>query len=179
MLVVLATSVSSSAFADAKAAAEALFVEGRQLLAQGKYAEACPKLEASNRLDPAVGTLLNLAMCYEKAGKTASAWATYVQAMTTYPQQPNDFRLDYAKQHASALLPVLSKVTIQTPNVPADARVTRDGVVVASASFNVAVPLDPGHHVIEATASGRVRFHREFDLASSANLTVVIVLPVS
>src|SRR5450432_3316906 len=66
--------------ADNKVQAEALFEEGRQLMDQKKYEEACKKLEGSQKLDPGAGTLLNLAACYEQNGQTASAWVTYKDA---------------------------------------------------------------------------------------------------
>src|SRR4051812_16548065 len=71
------------AFADGatdRPEAEALFDQGRRLLAAGNYAAACPKLEASNRLDPGIGTMLNLGDCYEKNGQTASGWAAFREA---------------------------------------------------------------------------------------------------
>ena len=149
------------------AAAEKLFTQARALIDQGRWAEACPKLEESNRLDEAVGTLLNLAACYEHVGKTASAWATYtrVAAMPT-----SGVRASFARAHAAALEPQLPKLTIRAP---AGATVRRDGAAVASATFDVPIPVDPGRHVVDASL-GSQRFHREIVAAPGAT-TVVIV----
>src|SRR5262245_53123818 len=62
------------------AVAEALFRQGKDLLAAGKTSEACPKLAESQRIDPAGGTLIALALCYEADGKTASAWVVFGEA---------------------------------------------------------------------------------------------------
>ena len=74
---VVAVALSSASPASAQGhdpvAAEAAFAEARALMQKGRFDEACPKLEASLSLDPALGTLLNLGDCYEKVGKTASA----------------------------------------------------------------------------------------------------------
>src|SRR5580698_8378696 len=61
----------------ARAAAAALFEDGRRLMGENKFAEACPKLEESQRLDPGMGTLYNLSVCFEAVGKIASAWVGF------------------------------------------------------------------------------------------------------
>src|SRR5262245_52199416 len=65
---------------DERAAAQVLFDEGRKLLKDEKIELACAKFAESMRLDHAVGTQLNLADCYEKLGRTASAWINWVEA---------------------------------------------------------------------------------------------------
>ena len=53
--------VSSSAYGQASGAqAEVLFREGRDLMTAGKYPEACAAFEQSQKLEPAISTLLNL-----------------------------------------------------------------------------------------------------------------------
>src|SRR5687768_15625872 len=66
--------------ADNAATAQALFDEGKKLLAQKRFAEACPKFETSQKLDPGGGTLLFVALCHKEVGKVATAWAEFNQA---------------------------------------------------------------------------------------------------
>src|SRR5262249_26050543 len=56
-----------------KKAADALFKEGRAAFDKGDYPTACAKFEASLVVDPAIGTLLNLAVCEEKIGKLVAS----------------------------------------------------------------------------------------------------------
>src|SRR5262249_17666060 len=65
---------------DRQREAQRLFDEARALQRQGRHEEACARFEASEKLDPAVGTLLNLADCAERVGATAKAWHRYRQA---------------------------------------------------------------------------------------------------
>ena len=81
-LLLLTSPVHAQRAAADKAAAEALFDEALELMQQKRYAEACPKLEQSQRVDAGIGTLLYLGECYEKLGRTASAWATSATSWT-------------------------------------------------------------------------------------------------
>lgn len=136
-----------------KAAAESLFQAAKQLMADKKFAEACPKLVESQRLDPSPGTQLNLARCYEGLGKTASAWAEYKGAAVLAHQLGQKEREDGARDLANQLEPKLSKLTIQAAATPGLV-VKSDGVEVGAATFGIAISVDPGEHVIEASAPG-------------------------
>lgn len=172
-VVLLCPIAARAAGADDKAAAQALFDEGRKLVDAGKYAEACAKLESSQRLDPGAGTLLWLATCYEKNGQTASAWVTYTDAATASHDRHPDWATR-ASERAKALFPQLSHLSIEIPNAPSGVSVVRDSKPLDSGSLGTAMPIDPGHHVIDATAPDKLPFHGEVDVARGANAHVTV-----
>ena len=151
--------------ATSAAAAEKLFQEGRTLMGDGKYADACPKLAESLRLDPAVGTALNLAECYEHVDKFASAWVTYRKAETMARRANQQERYTHAAARAEALEKSLSYITISVPSHPKGLAVTRDGEPVGEAAWGTAVPVDGGTHVVESSAPGRRTWKKVLQLA--------------
>lgn len=157
--------------ANNKIAAEALFDEGRRLMAQNKAEQACPMFADSQRLDPTPGTLLNLANCYEKVGRTASAWATYREAESLAAATSRPDLGATARKHAEALVLKLARITISAPSGK-DVDIKRDGVPVGAAERGVPIPADPGRHVIDASAPGRKPFSATVQLAEGAALTV-------
>jgi hypothetical protein len=137
-------------------AAEALFREARKSADQRDFASACPKFEESQRLDPAAGTLLNLADCEEHINKIASAWLHYQQA--TDMLGSGDERIELARQRIADLEKKLPKLVLKlTAQAPRGTRVYRDGIEVGSASFGVALPMNPGTHDIVVMAPGHPR----------------------
>lgn len=144
-------------------AAEAAFAEARALIRQGKYVEACPKLEASYALDPALGTLLNLGDCFERTGRTASAWLRFRDAAAMAVEKNQRERETIARERIAAVEPKLCRLVIRGSERPG-LQVRRDGVVVAPAAMGLPVPVDPGSHVVDATAAGPSAFRAVVDV---------------
>lgn len=157
LVLALAPSPSAHAQTSQQVAAEALFREARKLVDEDRYAEACEKFAASQKLEAAVGTLLNLGRCYEKIGRTASAWATYHEAIAAANGTGQLDRAETAKLRAAALEPSLSRLTIVvSPEVSAmKPEITRDRELVPSEVWGVTVPVDAGEHLVQVTARGR------------------------
>src|SRR5258708_5695247 len=127
-----------------QAAAEALFKQGRDLMATGRYAEACPKLVESQRLDPAPGTLLNLASCYERGGQLASAWVTYKEAASLAQNADQQERAGLARRKAPELEPTLPTLTIAVPAAAdrPDLHVKPDDEAIGRPACADAIPVD-------------------------------------
>lgn len=170
----------STAKTDNAVVAQELFDQGIKLMGEGKLAEACAKLEASNKAAWAPGTTINLADCYERTGRLASAWAKFLEAEPHFRNRtPPDPRADIAKERAEALYPKLSRLTI---DVPAESKVagltiTRDGDPVDEQQWGTGLPVDPGKHVVEVTASGKKPWKWEADVGAGG-ATVSVKVPL-
>jgi hypothetical protein len=135
------------------AAAQWLFRDGRALMKKGDFPAACAKLEESQRLDPAVGTLMNLAECEERIGRRASAWQRWGAALEQLPR--DDRRRALATRRIAALEKTVARLTIVVaPGAPPGLQIRRDGVLVGAGSLGSPLPIDPGRHVITVVAPG-------------------------
>lgn len=156
-IVSLVTTMASAQSASDKAAAEALFDEGVRLLKAGDVTQACKKLERSQAVDPGIGTLLYLGECYKKAGRTASAWATFREAASKAEAAGEEERAQAGSKRADELASKLSRVlfSIDPSNLQVEGfQVVHNGQVLNRALFGSAVPVDPGSMVIDASAPG-------------------------
>lgn len=157
-LVVLAP--APAARADVRAMAEALYDEGRQLMAAGRTAEACAKFDASYRIAPATGALLNLATCNETLGNTATAWAQFRTAAASARRDGRPDRVEFAQQHITTLEGILCYLTIVVPPEVAagSPQISLDGAQLGAAAWNVPVPVDPGSHRLLVSGRGEFPF---------------------
>jgi hypothetical protein len=154
VLVVGGTTPRVSAQAGA-AASEALFRAGRDAMQQGDSRTACAKFRESYRLEHAPGTLLNLAVCEEALDELGNAWQHYQEVVHALPA--DDDRVEIARAHLQRLEPRLPRLTVhRSPGAPEDTRASIGGVELEAASFDTALPMDPGQYEVQVTAPGRL-----------------------
>lgn len=164
-----------------KAVAEALFDAALDLMKQGRSADACPKLEESQRIDPGIGTLLYLAECYENIGRTASAWATFRQAMSEARAAGQAERARKAQARVDRLEPTLSRLSIRVApeNLALPGFSVRSaGKAVERAVFGIAIPVDPGEITVEASAPGHETWTTTVTLGTNKAVADVEVPPL-
>lgn len=168
-----AAPASAQVSTEDRVAAESLFGEARRSMLAGDYATACPKLEASRRLEPGVGTTLNLGDCYEKLGRTASAWAEFKSAAAEAQRAGDAVRKATALERAAALEPRLTRLQINVAD--ASVSVLRNGDPVSAAVLGNAIPVDPGSYRIEARAPGKRAWAHEVMARGAGELVEVDV----
>jgi serine/threonine-protein kinase len=159
------------------AAAQALFDQAKRLMNEGKFQEACPKLEESQRLDPASGTLLNLADCYEHQGRTATAWSKFLEAAAAARASNKLERERVARDRASAIVSKVPNIviTVTASDATPDLEVKRDGTRVGQAQWGSPIAADPGLHEISASAPGRSTWHTSINLEPNGRTSTVVV----
>lgn len=157
--------------------AEGLFNAGRDLMQQSRFADACPKLAQSQRLLPAVGTALNLGLCYERLGHVASAVSAYQDAVTLAsaigPAEVK--RIAIARDRLAVLEPRVARLQISIAEDTPGLVVKRDGIVLDRSQLGVPLPVDPIPHVIEASAPGQAPWRTTLIVEGDASTASVVV----
>ena len=175
-LTTIATVASAQPSPADVARAVTLFDEAKRELAANNVDRACALFVDSYRADPQVGTLLNTALCHERAGKTASAWAEFTSVFSLAGRAGQTKRSEFAGAHARALEPKLSRVRFDIQEPAPDLVITVDDAAIAvAAARTTSIPVDPGRHVVRATAPKKLAWETKLVVApgpSSAQLTV-------
>lgn len=177
LLAALILSLGSTAYGNV-ALAEKLYQDGRRLFTSGEYDAACPKFAESYRLDPGGGTLLNLAACHEKQGKTATAWSEYELARQEF-RRHGDEREGYAADQVNKLKVLLSFLTIEVItawSIPGLV-VRLDNIELGKVAWSADTPLDPGRHIVTASAPGYEDWSTTVNVSSNADV-IHVVIPV-
>jgi len=180
ILVVLALTVGS-AMARAQpsgAQAEAWFREGKELMAKGQIAEGCAALDTSQRLDPTIATLLNLASCREKNSQLATAWGLFLEAERQTRTATDDAtkRLhQIATSHATKLEPRLStlKITVPLENRVGGLQILRNTEPVDPGAWSKTLPIDGGTYKITAGAPGNAEWSSTITISNEHDVKTI------
>lgn len=162
-----------------ESAAARLFREGRALLVEGRLAEACAKLEQSQRLEPRLGTKLNVAFCQEQLGKLATAWRSFQEAASLARGAADSEREQFARSRVAALEPRVPRLLVRVAtgagaNPP---MILLDGVPLSDADEGEPLLLDPGVHVVVAWRGSNEYWRTTVTLGESEHMTVSVPAP--
>lgn len=164
---------------DDRARAQQLFEAALADIEKGDIASACPKFLASQKADPKTSTLLNLANCYEKNGQTASAWGAFKEGELTARKIGREDWAKTAADRAKALESRLVRLTVVAPKLKYEGlQIKRDATVLLDGELGVAIPVDPGEHVVAAKAPGYLEYQTKVIVADSSQVVQVPPLEV-
>lgn len=159
--------------------AERSFREGRALLVQGRFTQACSKLEQSQRLEPRLGTKLNIAFCQERLGQLATAWLSFQEAASLARSAGDGERERFARSRVDALEPRLPRLSVRAAaraNAEPPALLL-DGVPLPAKAEREALPVDPGEHVLVALQSGEEYWRATVRLGESEHGAITVPAP--
>jgi hypothetical protein len=122
----------------------------------GRYAEALLEFESSFAIRQTSGAMLNMADCYEKLGRYASASAAFDRAAKLATDAGQADRANEANERKTAVAPLVSTVLVHGKSP--EATVTFDGRPVI---LDTPFPVDGGEHTlrVEATCREPVEMH--------------------
>jgi serine/threonine-protein kinase len=163
---VLGLGLVTRAASGASPQATALFNEGKTLVAQGHEAEGCKKLAESQRLEASIGARYQVAMCDERAGRTASAYAGYAEVAEMAKRRGQSAREKAAREKAASLEPRLVRIVLDVAgsSVP-DLVIKRNDVAIARTDWNTPVLIDPGAYTFEASAPDHAAWRTTLEVA--------------
>lgn len=166
--------VTGPARADSPQHAEELFREALALMKTDDCPRAIPQFLKSQELEPDTTTLLNLATCYARIGRTGSAWRTYRQAADSAAAEKNAVLAEKASQALEILGPRLTRLNIVVAPSAAPVTLALNGQIVPT--FGEPVPVDPGENIVEASAPGRQPWRHSVNVTEAA-VTLVVAVP--
>lgn len=163
--------------ARAESEADTLFRQGRELLEKSRWREACDKLQRSEKLAPAAGTLLNLGYCWEQLGRMRSAMDAYAEAEILASDANDAKSATFARQRFNEVEGKVTKLVIRPEREAPSMQITKNGQPVPKTDWGKPIAVDPDDFIVAATAPGHVSWHGSAVTAKGEGTLVTIVVP--
>jgi tetratricopeptide (TPR) repeat protein len=143
--------------------ASRLFQNGRAAFAQADYERASSFFEQSYRLDPTLGTLINLAVCEEKLGKLSAALTHLEQARAAADAE--DHRRPLVEERITQLDARIPRLKVERSAVMDDGvAISLDEKPLAPSEIGATMRIDPGRHILDCTGPRGERCTNVFSL---------------
>lgn len=168
-----------SAFAQGKddlAKAREKFREGLALEAGGNCAKALEIFKAIAELKSTPQVRMHIATCEEKTGDYIKALGSYRLALVDAQAGKMKDVIKLANEAIEALEPKIPALTLERGDGATVASISLDQRVLGGNEVGAKVPVNPGPHVIEATAPGKQPFRAEIVLGDGEKKTIEIVM---
>jgi hypothetical protein len=154
-----------------------LFEEGTRLYDQGKVEAACQKFEASLAKKPGIGTRFQLANCFERIGRAASARALFLEVAEQTRVLGQTERERLALERALLLEPQLTRLVINKQAPEPGLTLQFDGKLAPKESWHRPIELDPGEYEVAASAPGKQPWATKFRVRAGEAGTIRLEIP--
>lgn len=153
-----------------------------QALAEEKlehWDAALAKLESVQAIKASPSVRYHIALCEEKLGRLAAALSDYEAARVAARNEGNKEVLAIVDEPIARLTAEVPHVTLSLASPPRDAKIDIDGRNLSAIGFNVAIPLDPGPHVIRVSAPEHATFQHSLTLQPKGDVAITVSLPAA
>ena len=181
--IAMASPLSAGAQPNPSKAAE-LFDRGKADMLAGRYQKGCPAIASSYQLEPLPPVLFTLAACNAKWGRVATATVQYrtylamVERMADALRIKHQRRVAFANERLEQLRPRVPTLSFRLPQgAPSDTEVRRGGELLPPASLSVAIPVDPGEHLVEVSVPGREPSRQKLTIQEGERRVVLLTIP--
>jgi hypothetical protein len=158
---------------DTAAEAQALFRRGLELGQQDRWAEALELFRRSRALVPRPSTLFNIGFALFRMGRFVLAIASFDEYLALTETETSDLRAEATRRREEARAS-LAALTLQL--TPVTARLFVDGEASEETGSPRVLALDPGRHVLLATAQGHEEGRLEISVLAAEHVTRELAL---
>lgn len=154
--------------------------EAETLMSSGKTAEACAKLDESQRIDPRGSTLLDLAFCREKEGRLGTAYRHFEEVERVSQKENRNDRVTTARVRKNALFAKVPRLTLSVPSI--EGIEVRLGLasdpasmtLVPASEYGKAYAADPGELRVAASAPGHKTWETKLELKQGTKKALAV-----